>query len=145
MPGKASLEANQYYAHPRNLFWQLMVEILGLPELDYAARCQALKDSGIALWDVLDSCERPSSLDNDIDPASIQVNAIGELLDQHASIALIAFNGAMAEKLFRRHIDETHYSERRLLRLPSTSPANAGIPREEKLRQWRQILRPLPD
>ena len=139
------MEANQYYAHPRNRFGQLMAELLGLPELGYPTRCQALMNSGIALWDVLDSCERASSLDSDINPSSIQVNAIGKLLDQHASITLIAFNGAMAEKLFRRHIDETHYSERRLLRLPSTSPANAGIRREEKLRQWRQILRPLPE
>jgi len=62
MPGKASLTAGEYYAHPRNIFWPIMGELVGAhPGLAYEGRLRMLKSSGIALWDVLHSCIRKSS------------------------------------------------------------------------------------
>ena len=75
MPGKASLIANQYYGHPRNNFWKFIDSIIGIQQsLPYETRCKQLTDSGIALWDVLKTCTRSSSLDSDIIESSIVPN-----------------------------------------------------------------------
>ena len=59
MPGKASLEAGQYYAHPRNAFWPLMEALLGVPSTwSYEKRTMELMNQGIAVWDVLSACSR---------------------------------------------------------------------------------------
>ena len=64
MPGRESLRARQYYAHPRNQFWPIMTELLlGVSVTDYAAKVRMLLQADIALWDVMKSCYRPGSLD----------------------------------------------------------------------------------
>ncbi|MES2013700.1 MAG: DNA-deoxyinosine glycosylase, partial [Pseudomonadota bacterium] len=64
MPGRASLVAEQYYAHTQNAFWRIMAELLQFDRTSaYEVRIQALKSSHIALWDVLQSCQRQGSLD----------------------------------------------------------------------------------
>lgn len=143
MPGVASLRAEQYYAHPQNLFWKFMGEILGFdPALPYAQRIDYLQQAGIAVWDVLASCQRPGSLDADIHAASAQANDFASFLAAHPGIKRICFNGTTAEAMFRRHAlpQLAHYAIE-TLRLPSTSPANASIPRSQKLEAWRQGLR----
>jgi hypoxanthine-DNA glycosylase len=75
MPGAASLAVTQYYAHPRNAFWTILADLVGFdPQLDYVARTQRLVDAGIAVWDVLRSCERRGSLDSEIDRTSVVAN-----------------------------------------------------------------------
>lgn len=143
MPGVASLRAQQYYAHPRNAFWRILGLLLGFAPTDgYAARAQALRRHHIALWDVLASCERPGSLDAAIVPGSVVPNDIGALLSQHPGIERIAFNGAAAHQLFLRHVQPRLDPLRpvALLRLPSTSPAHAGMGFEDKLQAWREVL-----
>ena len=67
MPGKESLKQHQYYAHPQNAFWKIMGELVGAhPDLPYPQRLHALTNARIALWDVLETCERQGSLDSDI-------------------------------------------------------------------------------
>jgi hypoxanthine-DNA glycosylase len=144
MPGIRSLERNQYYGHPQNLFWTFMDEICGAaPELDYAQRVAVLQRAGIALWDVLQHCERKGSLDADIVASSEVPNDIPRLLGQHPTIRTVAFNGRKAEQAFKKHIrpqlSANQIETRTLLPLPSTSPANASIPRAEKQRRWLEI------
>ena len=143
MPGKESLRAGQYYAHRRNAFWPIMGDLLGAaPILPYEARTQILKSSGIALWDVLASCTRHSSMDADIDAGSISANDFTSFFLKHPGITRVFFNGSMAEKCFRMHVQPLlgrrtlHYQ-----RLPSTSPANASMRYEQKLEAWKAILR----
>lgn len=143
MPGKASLDANEYYAHPRNAFWPIVGDVLGIdPSAPYAERTAGLLARGVALWDVLESCVRPTSMDADIDEASIVVNDFHGLLERSPAIERICFNGTKAAQAFVRYVAEevgaVDAIEQR--RLPSTSPANASIPYDRKLAAWREAL-----
>jgi double-stranded uracil-DNA glycosylase len=142
MPGKASLAAQQYYAHPYNLFWPVMGELFGAgPAVDYEARLRILQANGIALWDVLKECYRESALDSDILEASIVVNDFAGFLARHSGIRRIFFNGTKAEQAFRRYVlpELGGLTAIELVRLPSTSPANASIAKAKKLEAWGQV------
>jgi TDG/mug DNA glycosylase family protein len=149
MPGEASLRLGQYYGHGRNAFWPILCELLGVPaEADYSTRTRALIERGIALWDVIAACERDGSLDTAIRPASIQVNDFATLLEAQPSIGRIAFNGGKAEREYRRRVLPSLPDRQRqlpLARLPSTSPAHAGMRFEAKLAAWRVLLNWLAD
>ncbi|MBE0612699.1 MAG: DNA-deoxyinosine glycosylase [Burkholderiales bacterium] len=144
MPGLASLAAGQYYAHAQNLFWHILAEITGAaPGLPYAVRVRALKASGIALWDVLAACSREGSLDSAIDEATIRVNDFAAFYRSHPGIAQVFFNGAKAEASYRRHVlPALAHGPARCMRLPSTSPAHAAMPRAQKYGAWNAALRP---
>ncbi len=143
MPGEASLRAGQYYAHPRNLFWRIMGELLGTdPASPYDRRIQALKSARIALWDVLRSCRRKGSLDSNIDQESLVPNNFAAFFRCHPKIPHVFFNGAKAEEYYHKHVLPAAGIETiEYLRLPSTSPANASISYERKLESWRVITR----
>lgn len=142
MPGRASLDAQQYYAHPRNAFWPIMAACCGFdPASDYATRVRTLLDAGIALWDVLAQCCRPGSLDSAIELAGARPNAIAELLDAHPQITRVCCNGSAAASLYRR-FGLPGAPRVEVLQLPSTSPAHAGMPLAEKMRRWHAALRP---
>ncbi|RCS59258.1 DNA-deoxyinosine glycosylase [Parvibium lacunae] len=146
MPGVASLQAQQYYAHPRNAFWPIMAQLLRFDgALPYASRVAALQTAGIAVWDVLQSCERVGSLDAAIAPASIVANDFAQFFAQHPQITHVFFNGSLAEATFKR----TVLPQLNLLpqeqtlqyaRLPSSSPAHAALSADAKLAQWRQVI-----
>jgi double-stranded uracil-DNA glycosylase len=143
MPGKASLRERQYYAHPQNAFWRIAGTIVGFdPASPYEIRADLMRAAGIALWDVLKSCTRQSSLDSDIVPSTAVPNDLPGFLCEHPEIRRICFNGATAEALYARHVrprleggENIHY-----VRLPSTSPANASVPVAKKLHAWQAIV-----
>jgi len=137
MPGKASLLAQQYYAHARNGFWPIMGAVLGFDaQAPYAQRTASLSACGVALWDVLQSCVRSSSLDSDIETDSIVVNDFASFLAAHPHIHTVCFNGATAQTLYRHHATGLALP---MLRLPSTSPAHAAMSLAAKTEVWRQI------
>src|SRR5690554_2497326 len=87
MPGKASLAAAQYYAHPRNAFWRIMATIYGIdPALPYANRVARLLEQNVAVWDVARLCTRESSLDSDIVNASVVANDFGQFFTTYPTI-----------------------------------------------------------
>jgi hypoxanthine-DNA glycosylase len=144
MPGVASLRAQQYYGHPRNAFWPIMGALFGFDaHMPYAQRVRALQSHQVAVWDVLDSCTRPGSLDSAIEADSTVPNDFEGFLRQHRAITRICFNGAAAAQLFRRQVvpNITLAPALQLIRLPSTSPAHAGMGLDQKLRAW-QVVRP---
>ena len=148
MPSVESLAQQAYYAHPRNQFWQIMYLLFGIDKaLSYRERCERLVANGIAVWDVLAECLRQGSLDSAIIPSSVVPNDIAQLLRRNPQINLIFFNGRKAEQMFKRHVAHkvaTLDSDIAYRCLPSTSPANAGLSLQEKLKHWRVIASSKP-
>lgn len=138
MPSVESLRQQRYYAHPRNQFWPLMYLLFDSPlQTDFEERYEFLKRHGIALWDVLASCQREKSADASIIKGV--PNEFRTFFETHPKLKTIMFNGGKACQLFRKTIDPALYQDLKLIQLPSTSPANA-VKLEEKLEKWRKGL-----
>jgi len=144
MPGTVSLQHQQYYAHPRNLFWPFMAELFAInADLEYSKRLNQLLEHQIALWDVLQQCRRSGSLDSNIESNSVIPNDFVGFFKNHPDIRRVFFNGQKAEQVFMRQVyphSETFYRQFQFTRLPSTSPANASISRDNKFQKWQQLL-----
>lgn len=140
IPGGASLAKSQYYAHPRNAFWPVVGKIMGFnPAAPYDIRCNHLLQSGVALWDVLHTCERSGSLDSSIIKASMRPNDFNLFFQNHPQITSICFNGATAEKIFKKLVLKNLPQSVPLPTmdcLPSTSPAHASLTVQQKYLQW---------
>ena len=147
MPSEISLQQGQYYAHPQNAFWYIMANLFRFDaEATYAERVALLKKNKVALWDVLQECEREGSLDSSIIESSVKTNDFSNLLLSYPTIRLIAFNGATAEKVFKRRALPDLKKQLQLIqtiRLPSTSPAMAALSREQKIAKWSVIVEAL--
>jgi TDG/mug DNA glycosylase family protein len=145
MPSVASLARQQYYGHPKNAFWPIMGALFGAaPELCYQQRKEILMANGIAVWDVLQGCNRLGSLDSNIKLASIKINDFADFYAEYKFIEQVFFNGAMAEKLYKKYVLPTlaqSFSCLEYQRLPSTSPAHASLRLEEKIEAWKVIKR----
>jgi hypoxanthine-DNA glycosylase len=145
VPGQRSLEQGKYYAHPRNLFWRLMRDLIGFsPEDAYDDRIRFLLNRGIGLWDVLKHAQRSGSLDSNIVGSSEVPNDFRSFIQAYEGVRALGFNGQKAKKAFERHV-LPRASDALVgigcLSLPSTSPANTTMTYEEKLRRWRVILK----
>lgn len=139
MPGVASLEAGEYYAHPHNAFWRIMGELVGAgPDKSYPERTRILKARGIAVWDVLKSCTRPGSLDSSI--RDEVPNDFATFFAAHPRIAHIGLNGGKAAASFRKHAVRHCPPNAIATVLPSTSPAHAARSFAEKCVLWRTAL-----
>lgn len=136
MPGTKSLELNQYYGHRQNNFWKFMFAILKEDfSNDYEVKKALLQKNKIAVWDVLQYCERVGSLDSAI--KNEVANDFETFLQQHPGITTILFNGQKAAAFFKKYVRlKKSYH---LITLPSTSPANAGKSYQSKLDEWRVI------
>lgn len=144
MPSVASLQQQQYYAHPRNAFWPIMLRLFAAPAgLGYAERMALLKRNRIAVWDVLAACFRPGSLDSAIDEASIAANDFAGFFTRHRQLRQVLFNGGKAEQLYNKHVlpqVNQRWPALNYTRMPSTSPAMAALTLEQKFDRWRAAL-----
>jgi hypoxanthine-DNA glycosylase len=135
-PGVASLNAQQYYGHPRNHFWPILSALWGvdLVSQTYARRLRELRDRGLGLWDVYASCRREGSLDSAIGDAVL--NDLASLTRRAPLLQAIAHNGGESARAMRH----TQALGVPVLKLPSTSPANASWSFERKLAAWRGVF-----
>jgi hypoxanthine-DNA glycosylase len=132
LPGDASLAARQYYAHPRNAFWQLVGSVIGedLRSLEYDSRLARLVANRIGLWDVVARATRPGSLDQKIRDAGH--NPLADFLAGFPQLEAVAFNGGLAAVAGRKLLASASLA---LIDLPSSSPANTR-PFAEKAAAW---------
>lgn len=134
LPGAISLAQGRYYAHPRNLFWRLIGEVIGrsLVPLPYDARLAALQGAGVGLWDTVAAATRQGSLD-----AAIRLHQASDLAALAATLPelrAIAFNGATAARIGRRQMADVPGLA--LVDLPSSSPAYASLSFARKREAW---------
>ena len=135
MPSVKSLADAQYYAHPRNAFWPILFDIWGVvPHNDYERKKAMLREHGVALWDAAACCEREGSLDSSM--RGVVYNDFSRVYAVCPRIGVVLCNGGTAFSLFMR---SGFAGERRVLRMPSTSPAYT-MPYEEKRRIWKAAL-----
>ena len=128
--------AQQYYGHPRNHFWPILGAIWGVDmlALPYAQRLQTMLGHGLGLWDVYASCRRVGSLDSAIEDAVL--NDLAGLRARAPGLRAIAHNGGESAGA----MPHTRALGLPVLRLPSTSPANASWSFERKLAAWRAAI-----
>ena len=135
-PSVASLQAQQYYGHPRNHFWAILAALWGvdLANASYPQRLAAVRAHGLGIWDVYASCRREGSLDSAIQQA--QLNDLASLKRRAPLLEAIAHNGGESARALR----VTAALGLPVHRLPSTSPANASWSFERKLAAWRAVF-----
>lgn len=135
VPGVKSLEKQEYYGHPQNKFWKIIFELFDENFTEnYNEKIQILKKNKIALWDVIDTCERKGSLDSEI--RNEESNDIKNLLETHPNIQAIFCNGGKSFKNLKKILDKN--SEIPVYLLPSTSPLHT-VSFERKLEDWKII------
>jgi len=134
-PSIDSFEKSFYYAHPRNQFWKILSAITGYPINNRDQKIWLLKQSKLALWDMVKSCSRANSLDSSLE--DIEVNDMATFLEEHPTIERIAFTGRLAERLFKIHFD---YLGVESIYLPSPSSAYAKMSLQQKIEQYKERL-----
>ena len=135
VPGVKSLEMQEYYAHPQNKFWKIIFELFNENfSEDYLEKIKILKKNKIAVWDVIDSCERVGSLDTTI--KNEESNDILQLLKKYQNIKTIFCNGGKSYQNLQKIVGKNF--EIPIYLLPSTSPLHT-ISFEKKLESWKII------
>ena len=134
-PSVKSREGHFFYNHPQNRFWRVLAAVTGQETPGtILEKKEFLLRSGIALWDVIASCEIEGSSDSSIH--NVVPNDLSEIL-QTASIRQIFTNGGTAYRLYKKYCFPQ--TQQKAICLPSTSPANAAWSKKRLLTKWNQI------
>lgn len=140
LPSAKSREQQFYYGHPQNRFWRVLASVLDAGEVPetIAQKRHFLKTNRIALWDVIASCDIIGSADSTI--KNVEGNDMSVILES-APVKAIFTNGAKADALFQKYCKERCASEMPVIKLPSTSPANAAWSVERLTVAWKEEIR----
>lgn len=135
-PSVKSRENHFYYGHPQNRFWKVIAQITGssVPQT-IEEKKRLLLEKHIAIWDVIESCTINGSSDSSI--RDVKVNDIRSLIER-TNISAIYGNGAKACELYDRYVRE--HTGMDIVKLPSTSPANAAFSLERLCAGWEGII-----
>ena len=136
LPSVKSREGQFYYHHPQNRFWKVLAQICKTQTPETIAEKKAmLLSNGIAIWDVVQSCDIIGSSDSSIKnvtPADLSV------ILKKAPVKTIFLNGGKAWELYQKYCKEM--TELPVVKLPSTSPANAAWSLEKLVTVWKEEL-----
>lgn len=134
-PSVKSREVQFFYGHPQNRFWKVTSAVFGVQEPHTIEEKKSfLLSHGIAVWDVIASCDIEGSSDSSI--KNVVPNDLTKILEI-ADIRTIFVNGKTAEKFYNKYIKNS--IGRDVVCLPSTSPANAAWSVERLINAWQQI------
>lgn len=141
-PGRVSAAARAHFANPRNDFWRLLHAASFTSRLYEPAEQFELLKEGIGATnaalrttpgsgdlrraDFAGSAERLERIARELHPGWI------------AFVGKEAYRGAFGERP-QLGVQERMLGDTSLYVLPSTSPANAAVPWEERLRWFRQL------
>lgn len=135
-PSVKSREQGFYYGHPQNRFWKLLAQICQCPVPEsIEAKKKMLLDNHIAIWDVIASCKIVGSSDSSI--KDVVPTDLSRVLEA-APIERIYANGATAAKLYEKY--QKDRTSREIIKLPSTSPANAAWNMERLYEAWKDCI-----
>jgi len=134
MPGEKSLELQEYYGNRGNQFWRLLFSVFNREmQTGYADKIQLLKDHHIALWDVLQYCEREGSLDSNIKHEI--ANDFDTFYKKYPNIKNVFFSSKNAAAYYDKYVGRKQNISYHIL--PSPSGANATMTFLQKLEVWK--------
>lgn len=136
IPSVASVREGFYYMHGRNRFWPLMSALLGvdLTAATAEAKAAALKSRGIALYDAVYECDIAGSSDGKV--SNVKPSDIPSLI-AGSEIKRVFCNGERSYKTVKKYFPDLSVE---VIRLPSTSPANAAVSLDALITEWRKVL-----
>lgn len=137
IPGKKSLDKQEYYGNDRNAFWKIIYTLYDTElEEDYDKKIDFIQSKNIALWDVIENCNREGSLDTNI--KNEKPNDFEKLFKDYPKIKHVFFNGGKAADVFKKRVGFDISKDIEYEKLTSTSPANT-IKFEKKLDLWKVV------
>ena len=136
LPSVKSREQNFYYGHPQNRFWKVLARICETEKVPESIEEKKifLLEHQIAVWDVIAECDIIGSSDSSI--KNVVPTDLNIIL-KNAPIQQIYGNGGKAYSLYQKY--SYPKIQREMVKLPSTSPANAAWQIERLTESWRQI------
>ena len=134
-PSVKSREEAFFYGHKQNRFWKLLAGILSEKKPETVEeKKDFLHRNCIAVWDVIAKCDIIGSSDSSI--RNVVPADLSRILD-HAPIRQIYANGGKAYELYQKYAYPI--TGREIVKLPSTSPANAAWQMERLLEAWAAV------
>jgi hypoxanthine-DNA glycosylase len=140
MPGEKSLELQEYYGNRGNHFWKILFTMFSRAIThDYNEKMQLLADNNIALWDVLQYCEREGSLDSNI--KNELPNDFENFYKTYPNIRHVFFSSKNAAAYYDKYVGRKEHVIYHTL--PSPSGANATKSFAQKLQEWQDAILPV--
>lgn len=134
-PSVKSREQQFFYGHKQNRFWKVMACILECPVPETIEEKRAmLLGHHVAVWDVIGSCSITGSSDASI--RDVAPNDLSSIFEQ-APIQAIYANGSKSYEMYQKYIYPVNGRE--IVKLPSTSPANAAFSLDRLVEEWQII------
>lgn len=136
-PSPKSREEGFFYGHPRNRFWKLLTELTHFASIpkSISEKIDFLLKHQIAIWDTIQSCEVQGASDahiTNIIPADLSM-----ILD-NSKIEKIFANGTKAFEVYMKYCFPK--TKREIIKLPSTSPANASYSFNRLVSIWSSFI-----
>lgn len=140
LPSELSLEKHEYYANPKNQFWNIISNVFCNQTLEfktYNEKVKFLEKYNIALWDVINKADRVGSLDKNIKNETY--NDIISYIDKNLKVKIFV-NGKKAGQFLARYLKLNNRRDIEYLVLPSSSAANTRYSLENKIDEWRKYI-----